>query len=222
MEKYPENLVQQYSALRNEFNETDEVLFKILSSSNYILGKEVLDIGCGDGRHAMRYAQMGAQNVCGIDHNPTMHKLATDRLNGESHISFEIADGAHMSFKDASFDTIVSNYVFHYFKDTQKLFKEVSRVLKPGGNVVATFNVTDIESGFEHLYNTSMPIRLGTEVIVFNLMKSKVDIFNTIEKEGFDIIQQEILQHPNAQVDIAFEYAEKIQKIAMLLVLRKR
>lgn len=88
-----------------------------------------------------------------------------------------------------SFPPILSG-VLHYFPNSGALFHELSRVLTPGGYIVATMNITDVKEGFEYLYNTLMPIRLGRDkssIIVQNLIKSRDEVLDAINSNGFVI-----------------------------------
>jgi ubiquinone/menaquinone biosynthesis C-methylase UbiE len=217
---YSPDLARKYAEHRDQYNETDKALFDGLVTIA-VEGKDVLDLGCGDGRHAEMIKGMGAKSVSGIDVNETMIELAKKRRR----VSFQVASGDNLPFKDASFDMVFSNFVLHYFKDTFRVIAEVARVLRPGGHFVGTFNITDVEKGHEGLFNTEMPIRLGKDdrsVIVRNLIKSRSEIMSAIDAAGLTVRHEEELDHPNATVDDSFEHKSRIQKHAVMMVLEKK
>lgn len=92
-------------------------------------GKQVLDIGSGPGHVAEALSQTGAQ-VTGVDFSTQMVEIATQRY---PQVTFQQANAEQLPFGDNSFDAVVSNFVVHHLARPDVVFKEVSRVLKPGG-----------------------------------------------------------------------------------------
>lgn len=218
---YTKELVQKYTSNRNDYIETDSDLFEPLAIIG-VLNKDILDFGCGDGRHAANLLEMGAKRVSGIDISPDMIELAN--LRKKNGLEFFVADGAKVPFGDKSFDIVFSNFVIHYFMDARVPLTEIGRVLKTSGYFVGTFNVTDVNEGFEHLYNTNMPVRLGKKennIIVQNLIKSKIEIESAFERASLKVLKEKVLYHPNAVVDESYEHKNQINKNAVLIVAQK-
>lgn len=92
-------------------------------------GATVLDIGSGPGHVAAALAGHGAA-VTGIDFSATMVEVAR-RHHPE--VAFHEADAGQLPFDDASFDAVVSNFVVHHLARPDIVFREVHRVLEPGG-----------------------------------------------------------------------------------------
>jgi ubiquinone/menaquinone biosynthesis C-methylase UbiE len=100
-------------------------------------GVKVLDFGCGNGENGIYSAQCGA-DVIGIDISP--EGVANANLNAkqfhvDGHCRFEVMDGENMSFTDNSFDLAVEYGVLHHV-DLDKTIRELSRVVKPGGEMI--------------------------------------------------------------------------------------
>lgn len=221
--KYSPELARDYSQKREQFNETDKVLVGALESVG-IQDKEIIDLGCGDGRHARLIKEMGAAHVTGVDVNEKMIDLAKEKNAGNPDVTFFVADGRSLPVADKSTDIVVSNFVVHYFPNAKEIFGEISRILKDEGYFIGTFNITDVEEGFEHLHNQPMPIRLGQgegSIVVQNLIKSRQEIETAIEEAGFTIKEEKELDHPNATVDDSFADKSRIQKHAVMMVLQK-
>lgn len=219
--KYSPELAQAYSDGREKYNETDAALFAELDKIG-VKEKTVIDLGCGDGRHAEEISRQGAANVLGIDVNEKMIENA--KLKSKDGLGFAVANGQEIPVADDSADIVFSNFVLHYFKDSKKVFGEIARVLKNNGHFVGTFNITDVKKGHERLINQEMPIRLGqrdSSIVVENLIKSRADIEEAIRTAGLQIESEQELNHPNAVVDDSFPDKDKIEKHAVMMVLKK-
>jgi ubiquinone/menaquinone biosynthesis C-methylase UbiE len=100
-------------------------------------GMKVLDFGCGNGENGIYAAQCGA-DVIGIDISPegvANANLNAKQFNVDGHCRFEVMDGENMSFADNIFDLAVEYGVLHHV-DLDKTIRELSRVLKPGGEMI--------------------------------------------------------------------------------------
>ncbi|HEX7291847.1 MAG TPA: methyltransferase domain-containing protein [Conexibacter sp.] len=96
-------------------------------------GKDVLDVGCGQGIDVARFAAAGAR-VTGVDLTPRHVELASAHLAA---IGLEATivqgDAEELPFEDASFDRVSSNGVLHHTPGFERALREVHRVLRPGG-----------------------------------------------------------------------------------------
>jgi len=97
-------------------------------------GLKVLDVGCGTGHYMARLRSRGF-DVAGVDGSEEMLVHARES-NPESRL--EWADVERIPFGDAEFDYIICIEVLRYLPDIAGLLKEMSRLLKPGGVVLAT------------------------------------------------------------------------------------
>jgi arsenite methyltransferase len=109
-------------------------------------GATVLDLGCGSGRDCYLLSRLvGPQGrVIGVD--MTEEQLAVARRHREWHakrygyanVEFRqgyIEDLAAAGIADASVDVVVSNCVLNLSPDKPRVFREIFRVLKPGGEL---------------------------------------------------------------------------------------
>lgn len=112
-----------------------EYLAKVVDFSGYA-GKSLLDVGCGVGNDLSRFARGGAM-VSGIDLAPHSIDLAKSNFSQRGlEGDFEVMNGEAMSFPDAHFDVVYCHTVLHFTPDPAKMIREISRVLKPGGEAI--------------------------------------------------------------------------------------
>jgi len=103
-------------------------------------GDRVLDVGCGIGHEVLRLAQhVGPQGlVVGVNANPSMIAEARRRAEGETlTIALEVGDAQHLAFPDDSFDLCRTERVLRYLETPQTALAEMTRVVRPGGFVLA-------------------------------------------------------------------------------------
>jgi SAM-dependent methyltransferase/N-acetylglutamate synthase-like GNAT family acetyltransferase len=102
-------------------------------------GEVVLDIGSGAGIDCLIAARRvgSAGRVIGLDMTPAMIEKAraNAREAGVTNVEFRLGDADAMPVADASADWVISNCVINLAPDKRKVFREVARVLKPGGRV---------------------------------------------------------------------------------------
>ena len=92
-----------------------------------------LDLGTGAGFYAFLLADLGC-NAFGIDYSKNMIEQAINNsrvLNYD--INFTQMDAQALQFQDNTFDFIISRNVTWTLPDPEQAYKEISRVLKPGG-----------------------------------------------------------------------------------------
>ena len=102
-------------------------------------GETVLDIGCGAGFDLIVASRMVGKTgaVCGIDLTPDMAEKAKRNLgqHGVPHFDVRTAGAETIPFGDDTFDVIISNGVLNLSPLKEKSFREIYRVLKPGGRL---------------------------------------------------------------------------------------
>ncbi|MEX2526249.1 MAG: methyltransferase domain-containing protein [Gemmatimonadota bacterium] len=111
-------------------------------------GATVLDLGCGTGRDCYVLSQLVGEEgkVIGVDMTPEQlevgkrHQAWHAERFGHSHSNVDFRLGymetlGEVGIDDESADVVVSNCVFNLSPDKLRLFREIFRVLKPGGEL---------------------------------------------------------------------------------------
>jgi len=102
-------------------------------------GDHLLDIGAGIGGPARYFAQRFGCRITGIDLTPEFCELArhlTRLLGLDDGITFELGDALSMPFGDGRFDGAYSMNVSMNIADKSAFYREIHRVLAPGGWLV--------------------------------------------------------------------------------------
>ena len=98
-------------------------------------GLSVLDLGCGYGWHCKYAADHGAAHVLGTDISRRMLETAVQQ-NAAPNIEYRLTAMEDLQFPDASFDVVLSSLALHYVADYGALIRNISRWLKPGGQLI--------------------------------------------------------------------------------------
>lgn len=113
-----------------------------------VMGKRVLDAGCGPGVYSEWLVDHGAE-VVGVDVSPKMVELANRRLNGRAKIIQADLNEPLAFIEASSFDVIVSALALDYIENWSVPFVEFFRILREQGLLV--FSVSHpFDEFFDH------------------------------------------------------------------------
>jgi SAM-dependent methyltransferase len=108
----------------------------ILELLGDVSSRDILDVGCGDGALAVELCKRGAR-VTGVDSSDRMIEAA--RVRAAQHgadVVFNVAGAEHLPFPPESFDIVVPVTVLCFVEDAAPVFREMARILRPGGRLV--------------------------------------------------------------------------------------
>ena len=76
-------------------------------------GKNVLEIGCGDGRLTLRLASLGPKSIRAIDPNPDLIRAARNKLPPtlSKQIHYKVGSAGALKYRSDSFDIVVFSWV---------------------------------------------------------------------------------------------------------------
>jgi ubiquinone/menaquinone biosynthesis C-methylase UbiE len=107
----------------------------LLSRLAGLAPRRVLDVGCGTGFLAFRFAELG-HTVTGIDLSPQMIDRARRKAEQAGRqIDFRVGDAAALDCADETYDLVVARHVIWNLPDPERGVAEWLRVLRPGGRL---------------------------------------------------------------------------------------
>ena len=158
-------------------------------------GQTVLDLGSGGGIDCFLAAErVGAGGrVIGVDMTPQMLERARSNKAkiGADNVEFRLGEIEHLPVADNSVDVVISNCVINLSTDKEQVFREINRVLKPGGKLAVSDIVT----------NGDLPEAIKNNLVAWaGCVAGAVDIYmykQAIEKAGLvDVVVNPVYFSP--------------------------
>ncbi|MEW6101142.1 MAG: class I SAM-dependent methyltransferase [Candidatus Omnitrophota bacterium] len=109
---------------------------------DFIKGKKVLEVGCGDG-YGAHYLSGLAKTIIALDYEPEVVLQAKNKYKAKG-LQFISMDAAELALKDALFEAVCSFQVIEHIPQEKlmKYLSEIKRVLKKGGRFyLSTLNL---------------------------------------------------------------------------------
>lgn len=109
-------------------------------------GEVVLDLGSGGGFDVFIAGRKvgGSGRAIGVDMTPEMLSKARGNIrayresSGLDNVEFRLGEIEHLPVADNSVDVVISNCVINLSADKAQVWREIARVLKPGGRVAVS------------------------------------------------------------------------------------
>lgn len=100
------------------------------------INDRILDIGCGGGVNIEKFLKLTANNVDGLDYSEISVKESTKRNQkaiDDKRCRIIKADVSKMPIDDGLYNLVSAFETVYFWPDIANTFKEVSRIIKPGG-----------------------------------------------------------------------------------------
>lgn len=120
--------------------DTDQVTLKAILLFAELENKNILEIGCGDGRVTAMMVGRPA-SITAIDTNEESLISARETVTG---VDFQTGSGECLKFPDKSFDVVIFTLSLHH-QDSQIALEEAARVLKDEGRILVLEPLNDGE-----------------------------------------------------------------------------
>jgi SAM-dependent methyltransferase len=118
-----------------------EQLYDIVRGLSLEPGSRAVDVGCGEGRHAVELAERFEFFVSGFDPVPRHIELARERLVSappalRARVRFELGAAEALPLEDGSADLVWCRDVLVHVADLDRAYAEFRRVLRPNGRAL--------------------------------------------------------------------------------------
>lgn len=147
-------------------------------------GDVVVDLGSGAGFDCFLAANIVGDTgrVIGVDMTPEMIEKARENAKkvNRRNVEFRLGEIENLPVESASVDVVISNCVVNLSTDKQKVFREVFRVLKPGGTLMVSDMVL-LKDLPEFVHDS-----IDAYVVCIAGAMRKDDYVNAIKKAGFE------------------------------------
>lgn len=153
-----------------------------------------LDVACGTGfpLFELAHAHGPSSHFTGVDLWPDALRRAERKLAvyGLTNVALQLADAADMPFPNEAFDLVTSNLGINNFTDPPAVLRECHRVLRPGGRIALTTNLTGHMAAFYDLFRATVPPELVDAVNVQEAHRgSRESIEQMLLDTGFRVTQ---------------------------------
>jgi ubiquinone/menaquinone biosynthesis C-methylase UbiE len=137
-----------YAEQQNLFNERNAATLETVWQGMLpdLTDKVVADIGCGQGNELLAYAEAGTTTVYGVEPSRVMRTLATEATEHNATIEILAGDFSNIPLPDESLDIVTARYALHILSDLTPAFREVARILKPGGTFLIAVAHPDFDA----------------------------------------------------------------------------
>ena len=151
---------------------------------NLVPGKEVLDLGIGQGRNSIPLAELGF-NITGVDYSTKCLEICTNTCNKLNLIKSDIRT---FDIEKDKYDMILSGYVLHFLhkNDSYQIIENIKNSLKNNGIVYISvfsledprFNKHSTSSDFEILDNNILHNQIDDTYVSFFSKKEVLNLFS--------------------------------------------
>lgn len=191
-----------YAPIYERAMRSDSKVYKVMYDRipKIIKGKDVLEIATGPGLLA-KHVAYAANRMIATDYSEGM---IAEARKGEypDHLTFEVADATDLPFDDRSFDVVLIANALHVMPDPEKALKEIDRVLKDKGILIAP-NFVNHKKGFASIVWSGI---LKIAGVRFEHQWSTEEYKEFLEKNGWKVRNCKVMQ-----ARIAMAYVECVR-----------
>lgn len=147
----------------------------------------LLDVGSGTGTLTAHVAPLVKHLTCS-DVSPEMMELARDRLAPFDNVDYRAENVKSLTFVDDVFDAILCCNVLHQMPDPEPALREMLRVLRPGGRLIAiTVTSGEISLGGRWHADIQFLLRFGKRPVLRSFTLST--FYRAVARAGFTTLE---------------------------------
>ena len=169
----------------------NKVAEKVLEYIPNVFDGKLLDVPVGTAIFTYKkYKELKNAKIIGLDYSEDMLNQAKEVLSSNDITNVELVQGdvGDIPYEDNSFDYVLTMNGFHVFPDKDKAFKEMSRVLKQNGKLIACFYIRGKSKKTDWLANNILA-KKGWFTKPFD---SEEDIRNRLKNYNYKVLDFEV------------------------------
>ncbi|GGM39673.1 methyltransferase type 11 [Longimycelium tulufanense] len=128
--------------VENRAQDATGEIWRALAEECAFAGRDVVDVGCGDGFHLPAFAAT-ARHVTGVEPHPPLVTRARQRVAELANVTIHTGSAQHLPLADAGADLVHARTAYFFGPGCEPGICEADRVLRPGG-VLA---IVDLDAG---------------------------------------------------------------------------
>lgn len=118
--------------VENQAQDVDGAIWRVLSDTCDWAGRDVVDVGCGDGFHLPRFAE-SARSVVGVEPHQPLARRAAARVAQLASVTVLAGSAQRLPLPDASCDLVHARTAYFFGPGCGPGLREADRVLRLGG-----------------------------------------------------------------------------------------
>ncbi len=142
-----------YDTIAEQYQQSEHLPYRLhIEAYTYfyllgdLIGKSILDLGCGEGLYTRQFKHRGAAEVVGVDISSKMISLAKQQESKQPlGIKYLVADVLELG-KIGSFDLVVASYLLNYARTKDELMRMCQTIaanLKPASRFVSINDLSE-------------------------------------------------------------------------------
>lgn len=178
-------------------------------------GGRVLDLGCGHGKHVDYFIEQGLKAE-GIDLADEMLDEAERREKKGKYYEQDFRELPEDRFADKEYDGLWANAVLKFYpkQEMKETIQEWDRVLKPGGELYASFKVKGSQEDYEWLQTDEEGnefVQRDGENYPRYLLESVEEAEQMVKDQGYEIQETYVSDdHTEYDIQVVNLFAEKV------------
>ncbi|MFK0111600.1 class I SAM-dependent methyltransferase [Streptomyces sp. NPDC091217] len=134
-------LETRISTHRDYSESPDDVEEAVIRELQLPVEGSLLDVGAGTGSFLARLRAAGHEGrLVGVDNSPA----AVTRVEATGAAEAILADAEDLPLPDSGFDAVTARHMLYHLADPDRALREFCRVVRPGGQIVATVNHANV------------------------------------------------------------------------------
>lgn len=170
-----------------DLNRTRDLAGKILRQADFnLVGRRVIEAGCGTGRNTEWLLERGAAEIVALDFSEAMLERAKARLR-DPRVRFLQHDVcARWPLADASADVVIAMLILEHVEHLQPIFAEAARTLSAGGELfIWELHPTRQLMGKQARFTSR---KTGENTLVTAFLHNASDYLNAGSLSGFELV----------------------------------